>query len=265
MLWESFLGRDLVVGSGLDAVQFAYDNDCVLIQNLIEPPHRFDFFDPGYTLPFNIPNEVRVLTGDTDTKVVGAPKHLLWERLLFELSIEGRLPLSDKVATIRIKSKNELSITTRGNKKIDLVAEKIHLMDPRKVIGSEHCEEVPTLSDRSLVLDWFSVRSGCVHEFDFFEGEDNFINQVYFYPSDRIAGNHNKKDLVAISHLTSEELGSSEYSIVPAMYKTLNWMKSVGIKGQSNGRDPNNPLKRKYYAIRIEHSRRQVIGVPELG
>ena len=90
------------------------------------------FLIQEYTLPFNIPNEARVLTGDTDTKVVGAPKHLLWERLLFELSIEGRLPLSDKVATIRIKSKNELSITTRGNKKIDLVTEKIHLMDPRR-------------------------------------------------------------------------------------------------------------------------------------
>ena len=108
-------------------------------------------------------------------------------------------------------------------------------------------------------MDWFSVRSGCVHGFDFLQGEDNFVKKIYFYPSDRIAGNHNKKDLVAISHLTDEEMGSHEFSIVPAMYKALNWMKSVGIKGQSNGRDPDNPSRKKYYAIKIEHSRRQVL------
>lgn len=259
MSWENFLGRDLVIGSGLQAARFAFDNDCTLIQNLVEPPLRFDFFSPESPVPFDIANEARVLTGDTDTRVVGAPKYLLWERLLFELSLAGRLPLSDKVESIRIKSKNSLSVTTRGNKKIDLEAGRIYVMDPRGVTGLELCDDVPMLPERALVLDWFNVRSGCVHEFDFFEGTDNFVNQVYFYPSDRIAGNHNKKDLVAVSHLTGNELSDHEYSIIPAMYKTLNWMKSVGIKGQSNGRDPNNPSKKKYYAIRIEHSRRQVI------
>ena len=259
MLWESFLGRDLVIGSGLSAAQFAYENNCVLIQNLVEPPHRFDFFSPESSVPFGIANEARVLTGDTDTRVVGAPRYLLWERLLFELSLAGRLPLSDKVESIRIRSKNNLSITTRGNKKIDMEAQKIYIMDPRKITGLEFCDNVPLVPERALVLDWFNVRSGCVHEFDFFEGTDNFINQVYFYPSDRVAGNHDKKDAVSISYLTGEELGDQEYSIIPARYKTLNWMKSVGIRGQSNGRDPNNPEKKKYYAIRLEHSRRQVI------
>jgi len=258
------LGRDLVIGSGLQAARFAFDNDCILIQNLVEPPLRFDFFDPNLSLPFGLENKTRTLSGNTGTVKVGAPKYLLWERLLYELSMRGLLPLADKVGTLRIKSPNDISITTKGNKKIDMRVERIHLMDPRGIIGLEYCEDVPPLSERMLVLDWFNVRSGCVHEFDFLDGDSSFIQQVNFYPSERITGNHDKKDLVTVSHLTRSELDSHEFSIIPAMYKTLNWMKSVGIKGQSNGRDPNNPLKKKHYAIKIEHSRRQIVQVPEL-
>ena len=258
------MGRDLVIGSGLQAARFAFDNDCVLIQNLVEPPLRFDFFDSNLSLPFGLENEVRVLSGNTGTIKVGAPKYLLWERLLFELSLAGRLPLSDKVSSVRIKSKNDISITTKGNKKIDMRADKIYVMDPRRVTGLEFCGTAPSLSERALVLDWFNVRSGCVHEFDFLEGEDDFVQRVHFYPSDRIFGNHNKKDLVSISHLSTEEMDSHEFSIIPAMYKTLNWMKSVGIKGQSNGRDPTNPSKKKRYAVKIEHLKRQVIQIPKL-
>jgi len=90
----------------------------------------------------------------------------------------------------------------------------------------------------------------------------DFVREIHFYPSDRIAGNHDKKDLVSFSYLTEEEYRSPEYSSVLIKYKILNWMKGAGIRGQSNGRDPNDPTKKKHYAIRIEHARRQVIDIP---
>lgn len=258
------MGSDLVIGSGLRAARFAFDNNYTLVQNLVEPPHRFDFFDPEiFNLPFKLENLSRTLQGCKGTQEVGLPKYFLWERLLFELSMRGDLPLSDKVESIRIKSPSAASVTTRGNKKIDFNFDKVHVMDPRGVTGLEFSDNKSRLPEKRLVLDWFNVRSGCVHDFDFFSGESHFAHTVHFYPSERIAGNHNKKDLVSFSHLTTEELNSPEYSIVPLRYKILNWMKREGVRGQSNGRDPNDPSKKKHYAIKIEHARRQVIHAPE--
>ena len=253
----------MVIGSGLDAALYALINGHLLIQNTIEPPHRFDFLDPeDPTEALGVANESASLVGEDGHREVGVQKSALWERALYALAMRGLLPFADKVDSIRLQAGNKLSVITTGNKKYDIDFEFLRVFDSRHVEGLEFCGAPPKRSDRRLVLDWFNVRSGCTHRFDVFRQPGNFVREVYFYPSDRIAGNHDKKDLVSFSYLTEEECRDSEHSSVPVKYKVLNWMKSAGIRGQSNGRDPNDPTKKKHYAIRIEHARRQITDVP---
>lgn len=255
--------RGVVIGSGLAPALYALINDHVLIQNVIESPHRFDFLDPGdLTEPLGIVNEVVSLVGEHGLRTVGVQKSALWRRVLFVLSMRGSLPFADKVDSIRLHAENKLSVMTTGNKKYEIDFDHLRIFDSRHVEGLEFCDSLPQRHDKKLVLDWFNVRSGCVHRFDILHYPGDFVREVHFYPSDRIAGNHDKKDLVSFSYLTEEEYRSAEYSSVLTKYKILNWMKDTGIRGQSNGRDPNDPTKKKHYAIRIEHARRQVIDVP---
>jgi hypothetical protein len=255
--------RDVVIGTGLNAALCALINDQVLIQNVIEPPHRFDFLDPeDLTEALGVVNEVTSLVCEEGLQAVGIQKSALWRRVLFALSMRGSLPFADKVDSIRLHPENKLSVMTTGNKKYDINFGSLRIFDSRHVVGLEFYDFLPRHPDKKLVLDWFNVRSGCAHRFDILHQTGGFVKEIYFYPSDRIAGNHNKKDLVSFSYLTEEEYRDPDHSIVPAKYKILNRMKSAGIKGQSNGRDPSDPTKKKHYSIRIEHARRQIIDVP---
>tara|TARA_Y100000310_G_C20124585_1_gene553043 strand:- start:165 stop:578 length:414 start_codon:yes stop_codon:yes gene_type:complete len=94
------------------------------------------------------------------------------------------------------------------------------------------------------------------HEYDFLEDDDYFVNQILFYPTDRVDGNQPFKDAVSISYLTEEQLTSFDYSDINARFKTLKMMKEAGMRGARNGRDMLDKNKFKYYAVRIENSHR---------
>jgi hypothetical protein len=112
------------------------------------------------------------------------------------------------------------------------------------------------------VFDWIDATSCTTHPHQYFETEDNFIREIYFYPTERLDGNHpNKKDLVAISYLTEEQLRDYEYSDTYAKFKVLNIMKEAGIKGARNGRDMLDKTKYKHYALKVQPYKREVVSL----
>jgi len=88
--------------------------------------------------------------------------------------------------------------------------------------------------------------------------EDEFVNTVHFYPSDR-NDNTKLKDLVCVSYLTDEQLVDFSYSDTYVKFKLLDLFKQLGIRGARNGRDVNRPGHYKYYAVKLEPSSRQVV------
>ena len=108
------------------------------------------------------------------------------------------------------------------------------------------------------VYDWFDVRSGMKHEYDWIEDSSHFVKEILFYPTDRVDGNQVFKDAVSISYLTQAQLNSFDYSDINARFKTLKMMKSAGIRGARNGRDMLDKSRYKYYAVKIENSTREI-------
>ena len=111
------------------------------------------------------------------------------------------------------------------------------------------------------VIDWFDVRSGMQHDHDLFETEDEFIQKVIFYPSERFGNQTSgrlRKDLVAISHLDEDQLDDFDYSDTMAKFKITQMMKDAGIKGARNGKDTYNPNIYRYYSPKIEAVERQI-------
>ena len=94
------------------------------------------------------------------------------------------------------------------------------------------------------------------HEFEVIESDTDFVQRIHFYPSDRIDGNENKKDLVSISTMTEEQLYDVEYSEVYVKFKILHLMKQAGITGSKNGTDDRGNVK--YRPIKIESAKREV-------
>ena len=219
----------IVIGSSLESVLFASRTNCTLILNKVSPPEIYE-------------------AEDLET----------WNQITFLLSMTGKIPMSDKVSTIRIiEEDKKIKVFTPSNRMVEFACDEVFVFDDENVEGLP----VPTTKQKNpkkKILDWVNVRAGMLHEFQLIETGDEFVSEIHFYKSPRIDGDHEHKDLVAISYLTEEQIKDHSYSDLMTLYKAKEMMKSQGIRGPRNGRDTNNPEKYKYYDVKLEMNRREI-------
>ena len=249
---------NIVVGSCLNAVVYAFLNNYPLLLNKYEPPLPFELFPHDTDLDvFGIDKvEIKLMTPEGVRKF-GNSKSELWKRLCYSLSLSGLMPLSNNASSMRLEGEI-LKVFPSNAKMIKFNFSQLH------IFNGEGVEGLINYSDNVLyqVADWIDVRSGMVHKYDRIESTSPFVNCIHFYPSERIEGNHNKKDLVAISHLTKEQLNDINYSDTYVRFKTRDMMKQLGLKGKRNGKNPNYPHSSatpyKYAPLTLENNRREV-------
>jgi hypothetical protein len=242
---HEYYHETIVIGGGLNALLFSYYSNfpCIFVESDI--PFEFDVFQ-----------------GDVDFSFLGlgeSPNRaLVWQRLLATLSLGGLVPMSDKAESISIQD-NKLKAITKNSRLGRFEFEKLVVFDDRRIKGLPNIRKQKV--GKCRVIDWFHVRSGMEHDHDLFETEDDFIQKVIFYPSDRFGNQTSgrlRKDLVAISYLDENELNNFDYSDTMAKFKITQMMKDAGIKGARNGRDTNNPNIYRYYSPKIEAAERKI-------
>jgi len=253
----------VVVGSTLEALLYCYLNNTPFIFVELERPNRFDYFNPNVDLSFfgleNISTSQlrRVENGmSTSNKLIGISKDILWEKLYFYLTLAGLNPIADKASSIKLVTAGKLKVFTHKARMATISFKELIIFSDEGVSGLPLPVEFP--EKKYKVYDWFDVRSGMKHDHDFLEDDNDFVKQILFYPTDRIDGEHNLKDAVAISYLSEWQLDDFDYSDINARFKTLYMMKKAGIRGTRNGRDMNDKTKFKYYAVKIENSHREL-------
>ena len=237
--------QEIVIGGGLSALLYSYYNNCPCIFSKPSVPFEFDVFDGGHDFSFLSIKEPNRL--------------VIWQRLVASLSLSGLLPMSDKAVSLSIQD-NRLKAVTINSRLGRFDFEKLTIFDDREIRGLPSVEEQHI--GKCRVIDWFHVRSGMEHDHNLFTTEDDFIQKVIFYPSDRFGNQTSgrlRKDLVAISHLDTDQVSDFDYSDTMAKFKITQMMKNAGIKGARNGRDTYNPDIYRYYSPKIEASERQII------
>ena len=252
------LHETVVIGSSLNAVIYSFLNDLPLLFNDIKKPSPVEYLNKtDAPIIRELPSrEIKTLE---ETRAVGPNKLQVWDRLCFLMSLQGQIPFADKISSIRINEETkELKVITNNSRLIIIHCNRIIIFDDKNIAGLPIPIRVVNDKDKRKVLDWINVRSGMVHPYDRIETASSFVGCIHFYPSDRIDGNHDRRDLVAVSYLTKEELNNIEYSDLFVRYKVLDLMKKAGIRGRRNGRDVNNPAKYKHYAIKLEMNKRDV-------
>ena len=103
-----------MAGGSLDALLYAFTEKLPLVYTSPRKPFRFDYLDASVDLSC-IKLDVepqRLFTFDGDKKV-GTPKHLLWERLLFLLGLQGQNPLSNLAHSVRYDGEGQLTFSDK--------------------------------------------------------------------------------------------------------------------------------------------------------
>tara|TARA_A100001515_G_scaffold145054_1_gene151609 strand:+ start:174 stop:1109 length:936 start_codon:yes stop_codon:yes gene_type:complete len=256
----------LVVGGNIEAVVYSFIRDIPLLFTRQVKPFRFDSFDSGFDLSlFGVVQEDKTLTTRDKEKVIGFYKKDLWERLTFMLSVAGNIPFADKIKSIRFEDEKAIKVITTSARSVKATFNKMYVFDDHGLSNFPCQQKINNKEVKYKVIDWVNVRSGTKHKYDYFKTDDDFVREVYFYPSDRIDGNHpDKKDLVTISYLSEEQRNDVEYSDTYVKFKVLSMMKEAGVKGQSNGRNPRDPTKKAYRSIKLEPSLREIVELAEV-
>tara|TARA_R100000664_G_C2756898_1_gene144910 strand:- start:2361 stop:3032 length:672 start_codon:yes stop_codon:yes gene_type:complete len=206
------------MGGNLDALLYARQHNLPLIINKIKTPEIFE------------------------------EKRDVWFQTFYSLSLAGLNLVGDKAQSVRIKD-DEISVSTKDARVIKFDYKKIIIFDDEGVNGLPIPEKE---NNEFVVLDWMITRSCQVHDIDYMSTEDNLVSEVYFYPTERIDGNHAKvKDLVSVSHLTFEQLEDYEYSDTYAKFKIMSMLKEKGIRGKHNGGG-------QYRALNLEVEKREI-------
>ena len=225
--------NNVIVGGSFESLLYSFIND---IPILVKDP----------ILPFELEKETELdkysFLGYSGIREVY--KTELWDRLSFLLSMNGTILMPNIIKNIRNEAKC-FSITTSDNTRI-------------KIRYSNRIDFDKTIKSSVNVYDWFHVRSGTMHHFNLIKDpKSKFVNKLFFYSSKRSSTTRSMKDVVACSKIKNSDLLNYEYSEAYARLKTLKMMKDEGIRGRPNGY--NKRGLRLHYAIKIEHSHRQII------
>ncbi len=226
--------ENIVIGSSLSALLFAIKNDYPLFFAEERRPFRFDYLEPETNLAFlKIPVRPRKsLTTLGKEKSIGVPKELLWERLLFLMSLKGNVPLSNLCHNIRYDGERVVC-SNEYSKIMEFRFDKCHYFGDKNSIG--FIEKTNLDEETYICYDHIAFNSGGKHEIDFIYTGDDFVSEIWFYSSDRIDGNTPVRDACTVSKLTESQLLDFDYSETMARFKALKIMKDNGMRGKQNG------------------------------
>lgn len=226
----------VVVGNDFESVIYAFVHQLPLISTTLKRPFRFDYCGRDYDwgcvkLSSSLNREI--ITHDK-VYYAGVSKELLWERLLFLMGLKGLLPLGGIATSIRWRTDNTMVASGEYAKVAEITYEECYLINQK------------SLEDEKITCyDWIAFNRGGKHDIDLIETADKFVNHIWFYPSDRIAGNTGVKDACAVSYLSPEQLLGFDCAETMARFKVVHEMKARGMKGLYNGLSPTGTPK--YY------------------
>jgi len=248
---------DIVVGSDLKAALFAFNNNLPIFFSEPLRPFRFDFLEPNTDLgcvKLTRAGELE-LTRTNGVKVVGSRAELLWERLMFLLNLDGKVPLANLCSSMRFDGEH-LICSNEYSKIGTLNFSNCFYFGDDNVSGLVREKELANPS--YTCYDWIAFNSGGKHEIDYICVGDDFVKEIWFYSSDRMCGNTPVKDACVVSTLTQDQLTDFDYSETMARFKMISEMEKRGMKGRQNGYSTNgNPKHYKFRTTPIRRTKRR--------
>ena len=242
----------IVIGGDFYATLYAFSHQRPLFFTAPSRPFRFDYLDPDIDLAcLKIPACNKSLTTPTGLKQVGTPKDLLWERMLFLMSLDGKLPMSNLCQSIRYDGERVVCSNEYSKILEFKFGECVYLGDS----GASGWKNKKLVANESyMCYDYIAFNRGGKHAVDYIKTGDPFVSEIWFYSSDRIDGATAVKDACVVSYLTEDQLRNFDYSETMARFKMISEMESRGMKGLFNGYGRTG--QPKYYKFRTTHAKR---------
>lgn len=205
----------VVFGSNLHALLYAYVNQMPLFYCSVNKPKIFEFFDNTFQFT-NILN-INTLIRNRQEHNFGMRKLELWKRLSFVLAYDGLMPLGDPIQLVRLED-NLIKITTNNSRLLRISFNKMFLFN-------EDMSGLPQqikFNNKGKVYDYLNFMHLHEKKIMFIESKTNLVNKLWI---------HNKK-AIAVSNVQDITEDLPDYAV---KMKILDIGKQYDIKGKQNG------------------------------
>lgn len=222
--------ENLVIGGNLAALEFAFREGFPIFYEKLEVPFHLEQTKEGLNKKDVIQNYAFLLS-------------LAGLNLYNSLNYENRI------------ENNKLVITGKNPWIKEIHFDKIH--DYKNYYESETLYKV---------VDFIDVRSCGPHTVRELKTEDDFVREIYFYPSKRMNASkgfslstHNyetvQKDVMVVSYIKGKNIEDEDYSPIYSRLRLKEIMKEVGINGKRSGTRKGKII---YKSIKLEFSKREI-------
>lgn len=205
----------VVFGSNIHALMYAYTNQIPLFYSLLDKPKDFEFYKPPFSFS-NINNVNNFILNGNEVNF-GMKKLHLWEQLSFVLGYDGLMPLSNNVVSVRMDD-DILKITTKTSRVLKVKFNHLYLFDD----NIEGLPQERKIYNEGVIYDYFKFDS--LHEYKqmLIQTEDDFVNQIW------IQGNKG----VVVTKTKDITSDIPDYAI---RFRVLELVKQYGFQGRQNG------------------------------
>ena len=232
--------HDIIIGHSLSALLSSYLNDTPIIINKKSSHILFDFCDPELPLHLvGLKNKSTTLKSNEGFTELGSSEFELRSNLLLCMSMAGLVLNSIPPWNIKIQD-GKVDCFTKA-KKNSITYENLRIFDDDNIEGLDLKKENMLYE----VYDNIHIRSSNKNDIEYIKTVDNFVKEIYIYPSIRNGTRPDNRDIICKSILTKEQLSSFDYSDTICRMKVASKMKENGFTGSKavlNKKDPS-----KYY------------------
>ena len=196
----------VVIGSDLNAAQFAYENKASFIRNCDPSIFVFDSFQSSVSF----------------AGVEYHSKIEYWDHLVWDLAMRGFCPFGDLVKSIRLDG-DYLTIATKNERVVKAKFNNCYVFD---LANTEQFPfEGQEVTQQVRVFDWFWVKGMIRHkEKILLDSGSSFVNTMHFFVEDKTTG------IVTESVVGVEETQDFNKSATYARLKAAHMIKEAGLK-----------------------------------
>ena len=190
---NKFLYLDkIVIGSSLEAIMCAFYNKFKILYSRLSRPDEYDIVE-DYGL--------------------GKSRLETWNKHMFQLSLAGYVPFSDKIKHIRYVDKDIIKVITKEENVFTIKYNEIYVFDDYNFLDLP--PSTSKTSEEVRILDWLKVTEGKIDpNTENIFNRNKFMNQIFF-------DKKSDTDICVISYCKQSKLDTVEEHIVKVKTESL--------------------------------------------
>ena len=252
---------NIIIGSTLPALIYAYFNDWKIVTANDRRPYFFSRYKHGFDFSFcGLESEERTVLSPDGEIPVGMKKLKSWNRLNYFLNLAGNFMCPGLARGIRLTDDGELRVVSEGNQMIKMTFERLHIFDPGSIAG------LPITPDFTFyeVIDWIDIKELERNELNYFSSGDNFLSNVHLYFPENVSvpRSQNIKYSVCTSFIHRDEIDDVGYSERYACFKLEEIFRTGGLKGPKNGFRKGKQLYRPIKLLHRSREKNKILDLP---